>query len=187
MPAMISLRALRLATKTGHVIRFEANTPRAVPDSAVQEAMAAGCAPANPQDAPFLDDLSRTKVEFHGDLRRSTIFLALTSIAEKNNAKEFDGGGTPKVEVVSARLGYEVTRKEVNDLYQQFLSSKNVGQDFALHPQAQNIMRVIEADSKGELIELAIEFGVEEKKANGLTVRELRKLLLAKFSGVAAG
>lgn len=186
MPEMISLRSFRLATTAGHVMLFEANTPRVVPDDVVQAAMTAGCVPTKEGDAPFYEDLSRVKVEFQGDLRRSTIFLGVKAIVEANETKDFDGGGVPKVDAVSARLGYDVNRKEVIDVYQQYLTAKSNDQEFALHPQAQNILRVIEADDKAELIALAVEFGVEEKKAKGLVVRDLRKLLLTKFSGVAA-
>lgn len=47
-------------------------------------------------------------------------------------------------------------------------------------------MRVIEAETKVELVELAEEFGVDKTKAKGLTVRDLRKLLLVKLSGASA-
>ena len=187
MPEMISLRAFRLASTTGHVIEFEARTPRYVPEAAVPEAMAAGCVPADDAAIPFYDDLSRAKVEFQGDIRRSMIYLAVKMIAEANVTKEFDGGGTPKTAVISDRLGFEVSRKEVVDVYQQYLSAKADGREFALHPQAQNILRVIEAETKDELIALAEEFDVDGAKAKGLVVKDLRKLLLVKFSGIAVG
>lgn len=187
MPEMISLRTFRLPSLTGHVILFEANTPRNVPDAVVPEAMAAGCVPTDAAAIPFHEDLSRAKVEFQGDVRRSMLFLAVKLIAENNVAKDFDGGGTPKTTVVAARLGYEVSRQEVIDVYQQYLTVKSEGREYALHPQAQNILRVLEAESKDELIDLAEEFGVDGAKAKGLVVKDLRKLLLVKFSGIAAG
>lgn len=187
MPQMLSLRKFRLETTTGHVVLFEANTPRFVPDAAVPEAMKAGCVPAESADIPFYDDLSRAKVEFQGDIRKSMLYLAIRVIAERNDPKEFDGGGVPKHEVVSARLGFDVSRQEVLDVFQQYLQAKSEDREFGLHPQAQNILRVIEAETKAELVELAKEFGVEEKQAKGLSVRELRKFLLTKFNGIATG
>lgn len=185
MPELISLRSFRLESTSGHVIQFEAKVPKYVPDAAVSEAMAAGCVPTSAAEVPFHEDLQRAKVEFTGDVRKSMIFLAVKAIAEKNDAKQFDGGGTPRTAVVSDALGFEIARKDVVDVYQQYLTVTAEDVPFALHPSAPNILRVIEAESKGELIDLADEFGVDGAKAKGLTVKDLRKLLLVKFSGVA--
>lgn len=187
MPEMISLRSFRLASKTGHVVLFEANTPRFVPDAVVSDAMAAGCVPVDKADIPFYEDVTRAQVEFEGDARRSTIFLAIQAIVESNDIKEFDGGGVPKAEAVSNRLGYTVARDEVRAIFQMFMTARKENREFGLHPQAMSIMKVIQADTKQELIELAIEFGVAETRAKGLSTRDLRKLLLTKFNGRVHG
>lgn len=187
MPNMVSLRSFLLPTLKGHMIRFEAGVPKDVPDVVVPEAMAAGCVPTNAADVPFYEDAARATVEFQGDARRSTIFLAIKSIVEENDAANFDGGGNPKHEAITERLGYTVARDEAVSIYQQYQTALSEGREFALHPQAQNIMRVIEATSKGELVELGSEFGIDADKSKKLTVRDLRRMLLTKFSGVAAG
>ncbi len=185
MPKMISLRDVRVATLSGDVVLFKANVARDVPQSVVADAMQLGCVPTNTADIPFYEDMEKAKVEFQGDARRSTIYLAIKSIIERNNIKEFDAGGIPKVDVVTARLGYTVSRDEVRAIFELYNTAKGEGREYGLHPQAQNIMRVIEADSKVELVELATEFGIEEEKAKSMVGRELRKLLLTKFNGVA--
>lgn len=187
MPQMISLRNFRLASLSGHVIQVKAKEPFDCPDDVVEEAMKAGCAPANAEDQPFYDDLSRAKVDFHGDLRRSMVFMAISAIVKDNNVKHFDGGGLPKAAVISDRLGYDVTPKEVGAVYQIYLSCKSEGTTFELHPQAQHVMRVVEATDRAELMLLADEFGIEEGKAKGMSARDLRKLLLSKLNGAAAG
>ena len=78
------------------------------------------------------------------------------------------------------------TQPEVTDVFQQFMQVLAGDIEYPLHPAAPNIQRVLEAGSKAELVGLAAEFDVDEKRAKGLTVRDLRKLLLVKFSGVAA-
>lgn len=183
MTMMISLRTFRLASTTGHIHQFEAKVPSDVAEALVPEAMAAGCVPVDADDIPFLEDLSRAKVEFQGDVRRSMLYLAVKLIAEENNPKNFDGGGTPKTSVVTARLGFEIARQELLDVYQIYQSVKADSREYVLHPSAPNILRVLEADSKGELVELAAEFGVDADKAAGLQMRDLRKLLLVKFNG----
>lgn len=185
MPEFISLRSFRLGTTFGHVIQFEAKVPKNIPDNCVPAAMAAGCVPADESAIPFHEDLERARVEFTGDVRKSMIFLAVKAIAEKNDPKDFDGGGTPKLAVVKEALGLEISRKDLADVYQQYLTVTAEGQEYALHPAAPNILRVIEAGDKAELLELAEEFEVDGAKAKGLTVKDLRKLLLVKFSGVA--
>lgn len=187
MPEMKSLRSFRLASTTGHVVLFEANTPCYVPDALVAEAMKYGCVPVNADDIPFYEDVEAAKVEFQGDARRSTIYLAIKAIVDANNIIEFDAGGVPKREAVSKRLGFEVARDEVRAIYQMFTAARADGREFGLHPEAANIMRVIEAESKMELVALADEFGIDAAKSKGLTNSDLRKLMLTKFHGIARG
>lgn len=187
MPKMISLRNFRLESTKGHVLLFVANEPKDVPTALVSEAMAAGCGMADPADAPFYDDLTRARVEFTGDVRKSMIYLAIQAIAEKNDVKkDFDGSGTPKHEAVSDMLGFDVVQSEVTDVFQQYMQVLAGDIEYPLHPAAANIQRVLEAGSKNELVALATEFAVDKEKTKGLTVRDLRKLLLVKFSGLAA-
>lgn len=186
MPNMISLRTFRMASLSGHVVQFESNVPKFVHDDAVSEAMAQGCVPADSADAPFIEDTLRAKVEFQGDIRKAMIHIAIDLLVKKNDAKDFDGGAVPKVASVAARLGYEVSRQEVIDIYQQYMQGKSEGREVVLDAKAKNAMRVIEAEDKAELLELAEEFGVAKAKAKGLQIRDLRKLLLVKLTGVAA-
>lgn len=183
MPQMISLRSFRLETKTGHVLQFVAREPMYVPPSAVPDAMAAGCVPASEADVPFVEDSTRTRVEFVGDIRKSMLFLAIGEIVQRNIAKEFDGSGTPKTAVVADLIGFEVARREVVELFQKFMETR--GQDLELHPAAENIRHVLRAEDKAELMELAEEFGLDTAKAKGLQIRDLRKQLLIKLGGVA--
>lgn len=187
MIEMVSLRTFTLATTAGHTIPFEAKVPRPVPADAVSEAMAQGCVPSDAADAPFLEDVTRAKVEFQGNTRKAMLYLAVKAVAVRNNPKDFDASNTPKSAVVADRLGYEVNRAEVADAFQQYMHFSSEGIEPALDAQALNAMKVIEAGDKAELLDLADEFGVGKEKAKGLQMRELRKLLLVKLSGVAAG
>lgn len=182
---MLSLRTFRLASTTGNIVLFEAKVPRHVPNIIVPEAMAAGCMPVDADEIPAFENKERAKVEFQGDLRRSMVYMAVKAVMDKNDPKQFDGGHVPKHEVISASLGFDVPAKEVREIYQQYTAAAAEGRDYGLHPEAQNVLKVIEADSKAELVELAGEFGLEDKAIKGLTVKEIRKLLLVKLSGVA--
>lgn len=186
MPKMKSLRKFRLASTNGNVQMIDVGDNDVHPDL-VQEAMAAGMVPANAEDAPKFEDNARAKVDFTGDVRKSMIYLAVKSVAEENDVQKFDGGGSPKPAVVSDMLGLTVNKRELNDVYQIYLTLKGSGESYDLHPNAPNILRVIEAQSHAELAELAKEFGVDEKSIEGRSVKDLRRLLLVKLNGNAAG
>lgn len=185
---MVSLLDQRVASTSGHIVLFQANVPRMVPASLVQECMAKGCAPVNLAAAPRLEDVSRAKVEFQGDIRRTMLFLAVKSLAEENDSKKFDAGGYPKTAVVSGMLGFEINRQELVSVYQQYSSAKAENLHVPLHPSAERALAVISAESKDELLDLAGEIGVDNfDKLKGMQVRDLRKTLLVKLSGAALG
>lgn len=184
---MLSLRSFRLATTTGHVVHFKANTPTPVPDAAVQAAMNAGCVPVDKEDQPFIDDLNRVKIEFVGNMRKSLIFLAMDVLSRENSPKNFDGGGRPKTEVLTERLGFDVPAKERTAVWQDYMTAKNGGGEFQLHSEAEAAMECITATDLEELRTLAVTNGFTAEQTNGLSSRDLRTLLLSKFSGIAAG
>ena len=57
----------------------------------------------------------------------------------------------------------------------------------ALHPSAANVLRVLDAESPMELVELGKEFGAEEADMQGMSMKELRRKLLSRLGGNAAG
>lgn len=184
MIEMISLRTFRLATTKGHIVRFEAKKPRMVPDEIAADAMAAGCVPTNDKDAPFIDDMTRANVEFQGDIRRSVVLLAIESIAKSNEPKNFGGGGVPRAKVLSERLGFDVTPTEVTALWQEYMGAKNSGTELAMHPQAQQVLSVLNAEDRETLLALATQFDVPADKLEGLSTRDARRFLLTKFHGL---
>lgn len=187
MPLMKSLRTFRLATTSGHVVQFVANEPKEVPAAVLSEAMKHGCVPVDGtvDQALFEEAGGKARVDFTGDVRRSVLFLAVKAVAEKNDPKEFDGGGNPLASVVKGMVGFEITPAEVVDIYHIYGQSKRDEVPFELHPSAMNIVRVIEAGDKNELLELAEEFGMKREVYKGLAAKDIRKALLVKFSGIA--
>jgi hypothetical protein len=184
MISMISLRTFRLATTKGHVIRFEAKKPQMVPNDIAAEAMAAGCVPTDEKDAPFIDDMTRANVEFQGDIRRSVVLLAIEAIAKVNDAKNFNGAGIPKAKVLSERLGFDVTPTEVTALWQEYMGAKNSGVDLPMHPQAEQVLAVLNAEDRETLLALAAQFEAPTDKLDGLSTRDARRFLLTKFHGL---
>lgn len=186
MPNMISLRTFRLDTLKGHSIQFKAKEPTYVPPMCVPEAMAAGCVPADEDGVPFHDDTSKDVVEFKGDIRKSMLHIAVKTIAERNHTKDFDGAGNPKVDVVAERLGFDVNAAEVKAAFRLYMQAQAEGTEIELHEAAETVTRIIDADNKKDLVELADELGVPAEESKGLVARDLRKLLLKKFDGATA-
>ena len=186
MPKMISLRTFRLSTTAGYIVNVVAREPFDVPQNAMQAAMEAGCVPVDAEDAPVFEDKSRAVVEFQGDTKRSLVWLVIDSLVKSNNVKDFNGAGKPKHEAVADRLGFTVAQDYVEKIHQEYMTEQSEGTIPNLHPEAQNIIAVIDAQNKAELLELADELApsVETK---GLTVRDLRRALLMKMSGLALG
>jgi acetyl-CoA carboxylase alpha subunit len=60
------------------------------------------------------------------------------------------------------------------------------GEHVVLHKDAESVLAVIDAEGKAELLLLANKHGVEAEQAAGLTTKDLRKMLLARFSGLTS-
>lgn len=185
MPHMLSLRSFRLETTMGHVIEVKGKEPTYIPPECVDEAAKRGMTYVDNADANIYDDLSRAKTDVQGELRASILFLAVKAIVAENNPKDFTAGGIPKVPAIEARLGFDVTNAEIRAAFEKYQTVAAGNGEFALHPQSQNLLRVIEASTKDELDLLAVEFGIDGDKAESLNSRDLRRLLMTKFSGVA--
>ena len=184
MPNMISLRKFRLASTSGHVVFFEPNKPTPVPKEAVREAMEQGCVPADAKDAPEFVDATKPMVEFSGTLRTSLLYLVIARMIEENDTKSFDSGGRPKAVVLSKQLGFDVSVKEVKEVHRTVLEAMAQDATPELHVDAEAALEVIDAETKGELLELADAMNVPKKETDGLTSRKLRALLLSKYTGV---
>lgn len=184
MPKMISLQNLRLDTVEGAVLRFKPNVPTYVPPRAVAAALAKGCAHVDEKDRTFHEDMSRARVDFSGELRQSLLFLAVNSLMEKNNPKDFDGGGVPLAAAVTDLVGFDVAGSEMPPIHQLWHQVQD-GAEFTLHENANQVQNVMEASSKAELLEIAKGLELEDAEVKSLNVKPLRKLLLTKLSGYA--
>jgi hypothetical protein len=182
MIPMHSLRSQRVASTSGHVTFFEAKVPRLVPRALVQEAMAKGCAPLDDTDAAFIDDMEHLKTEFEPGLRRAVIMMAMQIIMTENNVTDFTGAGQPKAEVLAERLGFDVHARERQSLWQELQSRNASGDDAIEHPNAESVYKVINAETRDELILIGEHLEIARDHMDGLQNRDLRKLLLSKYT-----
>lgn len=184
---MKSLRTFTLNSTRGHSVRFVANETTQVPEALVQEAMGLGCVPMDTADIPFIDQIDRSRIDFPAPLRQSLIWMTMEVLVKENNQKNFTGGGVPRAEVISDRLGFSVPQETVAATWQDYLTAKNQDLNIAPHPDAASVMAVLAAEDIQTLKALAVSFGVPVKKLDGLTSSDIRKTLLAKFNAAQVG
>ena len=103
-------------------------------------------------------------------------------IVNRNNPKDFNSGTIPLSRVVAEMTTFDVSDKEVKKAWQEFRAAENSGTDLNIDPRAQRAMDIIDASNVSELSILADEMGVEKDDYVGLTTRDLKQFLLAKFA-----
>jgi hypothetical protein len=128
MPYVKSLRPVRIATLSGHVVDVVAMKPTFVPAPAYEEARAAGCVMCDehgkiivedglgsaalhddPDEIPFLPPEERDVPE----KRVRVIKLAVLKCFKRNSREDFGANGVPKAQVVTRMIGFQVTAGEV--------------------------------------------------------------------------
>lgn len=184
---MLSLRSFRLPTLSGHVITFEANVPQRVPFEVVKDAMAAGCVPAQSDDIHVNDAVHSGPVEFQGDLRRSLIVTVMHRLIRDNDPKQFDSGSVPKAEAIAKIAGFTISQQERKAVWEAVLHARSTGDEITTHKDTEAVLDVLDAESRADLLLIAKDQGLDEKAVSGLKAQDLRRKLLARFSGLTPG
>lgn len=179
--AMIAPRNYTLRTKSGHVIRFEANQPKLVPDDIVSEALAVNILPAQNSDVQMPDEGAQgvQRVVINGQLRTALVLRAIADIVRENDSVNFDGGGRPKVHVIAARSGVDVTSRERSDMWDKYRELLANGEDLPVHKALDTVLAVQSLNTPSDMKEYAQLLEVPEAKLAGLSLREQKLLLLA--------
>lgn len=185
---VVSPRTFVLRTKAGVTCPFVAGEVREIPRFALAEALAQGVRPVDESEIPDQHQDNRPiVVDFQSDLRRSIIYTAVSIIAEKNNATDFDASNTPKVGLVAERVGFSVSPKELLDVYDRYKESKSNGTAFEVHPNAKLALTVIQATSLQELLLAAEELGENPKELKKIgSARDIRAKLMRKFTDMVS-
>lgn len=116
MPLMKLRRAYRLATTKGHAVAFEKDKPVYVPPEIVAEAVAIGAEAVDgevdvtPQDPPPKNSGPADALE-----REKQLLDAMAMLVAENVRENFTAGGVPTQKAMERLLGFEVSRKEIND------------------------------------------------------------------------
>ncbi len=194
MPMMISLRKLRLSSTLGHTTNFEASTiggalkPSFVHPLLVPEALAKGCVYADGSSETELpDNDAKLRTGFEGKLRLSLLMAVYQRLVTENATKNFTAGGTPHLQAVSRIVGFDVDPKELKKTWQEFQTATHSGDELSLHPDAQKVLDILDAEGRADLLAVAVDQGFPEEEVKGLQTKDLRKHLLAKYAGLTTG
>ena len=108
-----TLRSVRIASLTGHVVNLEPGHPQALPPELHAEAYAAGCVPVDSPDhvtAPLVPQ---------GEEREKAIVDAINVLIVKGDPDNFrKADGVPKVAAIEEIFGFAVSGSEIEDAFE---------------------------------------------------------------------
>lgn len=128
MPYVKSLRDVRIASLSGHVVEVEALVPTFVPKPLLAEAQMMGCVQCDEHGKIVVDDGLKTaplheekdEIPFLPpeereipEKRQRVIRMAVVRVFKKNDRTDFGSSGVPKAVVIQRMIGFPVTAGEV--------------------------------------------------------------------------
>ena len=113
-----------VASTAGYAIEFKAGVPAHVPRAMHREVVAAGAVATDGDEVEF-----ETKPKAAGSPddaieRAEMIKMALADILERNVREEFTATGVPKIKGVEKMVGFEVSSREVGELWTEMNQAK---------------------------------------------------------------
>lgn len=104
-------KPVRLASLSGYVVVITPDKPGLVPDVMVPEVLAAGCVPVG-------EALPSQVSELTPEEREAELKNAITALIAKNDARDFNADGSPRVVAVRKVLSFQATGDEVRTAYE---------------------------------------------------------------------
>lgn len=104
-------RTRTIASRFGHVLTFEKDTPTHVPPEMYQEVLGLG---GTPEDEIDLDPPKPVGPQEPTDPveREAALFAAYEAMALRNKREEFTAGGQPHLKAIVKQLGWSIGDKE---------------------------------------------------------------------------
>lgn len=119
-------RDVNVTSRFGHSIAFKKGKATLVPSEMAHEVLAMGGVPDSVDKIAFDDQQTRVHYEPSSEVeRQARISEALEAIETRAKREEFAANGAPKTKTVSEMLGFEVSSKEVTELWMQRNRSRN--------------------------------------------------------------
>lgn len=180
MPMMICPRKYLLRTTSGHLIRFEPDVPKFVPDVVYNEALAVNILPVEgaieSQDSAA--DMRPIRVEIVGLLRDAMILKAIEDLVTRNDQKDFDGGGRPKIPSINDLTGLALNAKERETFWEKFKELRANGEALPTHKHQATVQDIQYIRSPKEVAEYAEILGIDEKLYKGRPLKDQKLVLI---------
>ncbi len=120
---VVTMQNRRMATTSGHVIRFKRNEPKEIPRSILPDAMAIGAAPVEQSDLPEQEQEPQAPVT--SDERRDAILEAMGLLYERQERGDFTANGLPQINPLEELSGVtNIHGQERDALWSEFQQSR---------------------------------------------------------------
>ena len=117
------------SSRMGHVITFKKGEATFVPPECRREVMQIGAIPADSESAPdLLDPVKVEPLPLSAEERQEQLIAAFTLLEERNHRRDFTGQGLPSLTALGNIIDFEVSKKEVEDLWRAYRDEKGADQ-----------------------------------------------------------
>jgi hypothetical protein len=181
MPLMMKCaRNFTLRSTSGHILHFQADEPRLVPDACVDEALSVNIIPVE-GNAPESDGPAPKTLRINAmsrELREALLLHSIDELYREGNAKDFDGGARPKTNAISERAGLDVTATERSKLWDKYRDLKANNTEL---PRPRNFNLVVDAqrlNTSRDLIAYGETLGLDPATLKGHTLKEIKSMVI---------
>lgn len=125
MPEYVLNRNHTHRSTYGHVISFQKGVPVYVPPILEREVTLFGAEPVEGERLDLLEDLPSRKDEPMGEDRRALLLAAYETLVTRNGRTDFTGQGRPHLKAVEKLVGFEITNRERDEVWEDFNARRN--------------------------------------------------------------
>lgn len=181
MPMMTCPRKYLLRTTSGHLIRFEPGVPKFVPDIVYNEALAVNILPTEGalESQDDAADMRPVRVEIVGQLRDALVLKAIEDLVVRNDTKDWDGGGRPKIPAINDITGLALNATERETFWEKYKELKANGEELPVHKHQATVLDIQYIRSAKEVAEYAVLLGVDEKLFKGRPLKDQKLVLIS--------
>lgn len=111
-----------LRTTKGHTIEFKKGVPVWVPPMCVPDAVAIGA--VSDEEVDVLGEEAKPVVTIPPEERKVKLFEAFDSLLNRNERGDFTASGLPHVKKLEALVGFEVSNRERDTVWQEYSQAK---------------------------------------------------------------
>lgn len=125
MPDYVLNRTHTHRSTMGHIVNFVKGQPVYVPPALEKEVALIGAEPVDGERVELLEDLPEALPEEPtGEERKKLLKLTYGQLEARNQRGDFTGQGRPNVKVLQSLLGFEVTNRERDEVWEEYVGER---------------------------------------------------------------